>query len=1145
MDLIAVLDQVRELLQTKGRLTYRLLQAQFQLDNDALAALKEELIEGEQVARDEKGKVLVWTGTLTEPPVNSAEQRKEKAPPPPSTMHRAPEAERRQLTVMFCDLVGSTALAEQLDPEDLRQVILAYQQTCAEAIRRFEGYLARYVGDGLLVYFGYPQAHEDDTQRAIRAGLGIITALPELNTRVQHTVQVLRAFPLQVRIGIHTGLVVVGDMGGGDYRDPRAVVGETPNIAARVQSIAEPNTVLISDATARLVQGLFECQERGPQALKGVSTPVAVYRVLRESAAQSRFEVAVGKGLTPLVGREEELGLLRRRWEQAQAGAGQVVLLSGEPGIGKSRLMQTLKEQAIAEGATRIEFRCSPYHQNSAFYSLIEHLQRLVQLTPDEAPQTKLAKLQQLLARYHFPQGDTLPLLAALLSLPQPEGAPPLTLSPQKQKQKTQEALVAWIIEEAEQAAVYCAWEDLHWADPSTLEVLTLFLAQVPITRVLAVLSSRPEFLPPWRSRSHLTQLTLNRLGRPQVGAMVEQITGGKPLPREVVQQIVAKTDGVPLFVEELTKMVLESGLVSAVDNHYELTGPLPPLAIPSSLQDSLMARLDRLATVKEIVQLGATIGREFSYEVLQAVSPVDETRLQQALGKLVEAEVLYQRGVPPQAHYLFKHALIQDAAYHSLLKSTRQQYHRQIAQVLAERFPETRETQPELVAYHYTEAGLSEQAIPYWQQAGERATQRSAYVEAVAHLTRGLELLKALPDTAERTLRELTLQVTLGVPLMVTKGWSVPEVQRIYTRALKLCQQVGDTPQLAPVLWGLWTFYVVRAEYKTARELAEQCLTVAHSGQPPDHLQAAHCALGISLYLLGEVEPGRTDLECGIALYDPRQHRSRAFGQDPGVTSLSFVAWALWQLGYPDQAVQRIHEALTFAQELAHPFSRGFALVWAAVLHQFRGEARATQERAEAAIAISTEQGFSELVALATLLRGWALTELGQKAEGIAQLRQGLAAHRATGAEVSRTYYLALLAAAYERGGQAEEGVKVLAEAFTFVSDSEERYYEAELYRLKGELTLQKFQVSGSTFQVECPHSEAEACFHKAIEIARKQQAKSLELRAVMSLSRLWQQQGKQHEGDEMLAEIYGWFTEGFDTKDLQEAKTLLEELT
>src|SRR5713226_438203 len=494
-----------------------------------------------------------------------------------------PEAERRQLTVMFCDLVGSTALSEQLDPEELREVVQQYQEVCAHVIGRYDGHIAQYLGAGVLVYFGYPAAHEDDAQRAVRAGLAIVGALREAPLQKARLQQ-----PLQVRIGIHTGPVVVGEMGGGEKREQLAL-GETPNIAARVQALAEPDTVLLSAATQRLVVGLFACEARGPQTLKGISTPLALYRVVRESEAQSRFEVAVSAGLTPLVGRDLEVGLLRERWAQAKGGDGQVVLLSGEAGIGKSRLVQTLKEQVISEGATRIEFRCSPYHQNSALYPIIEHLQRLLQFQREESPQAKLEKLQQALARYRFPQADTVPLLAALLSLPQPVGTPALTLSPQRQKQKTQEALVAWTVEEAERQTVYCAWEDLHWADPSTLEFLTLFLDQIPTTRMLAVLTFRPDFTPPWRPHSHITQLTLNRLGRQPVEAMVETITGGKPLPGKVVQQIVRKTDGVPLFVEELTKMVLESGLLTAANDHYELTGPLPPLAVPATLQVSLM----------------------------------------------------------------------------------------------------------------------------------------------------------------------------------------------------------------------------------------------------------------------------------------------------------------------------------------------------------------------------------------------------------------------------------------------------------------------------------------------------------------------------------------------------------------------------
>ncbi len=1144
-----VLDQVRELLQQRGRVTYRALKRRFALDDEYLEDLKGELIKAEGVAAEEKGEVLVWVGKArgkgTETRSLGEAEKEQRAA---SDARRQPldlsrdAAERRQLTVQFIDLVGSTTLSQQLDPEELRLVIQAYRDTCASVLRRFAGYLAKYIGDGLLVYFGYPQAHEDDAQRAVRAGLGIVGALPQLNARLQSTLEAHGCAPLQVRIGIHTGLVVAGEMGTEEQPEPLAIVGETPNIAARVQERATPNSVVISAATYRLVRGLFECHDLGPQALKGLSTPLSLYRVMGESAAQSRFEVAIRTGLTPLVGREPELGLLRARWEQAKGGAGQVVLLSGEPGIGKSRLVQELKEQLVHEGVTRIEFRCSPYHQNSALYPIIDHLQRLLQFARDDSPAVKLEKLQHTLSHYRFPQADTMPLLAALLSLPHPEGYPPITVSPQKQKEKTQAALVAWLVEETEQAAVYCTWEDLHWADPSTLEVLTLVVEQAPTARLYVLLTFRPEFTPPWGNRSHLSQMTLSRLGRSEVEALVERVRGGKALPFEVVEQIVAKTDGVPLFVEELTKSVLEAGVTAGATP----ASPLPPLAIPATLQDALMARLDRLSTVREIAQLGATLGREFSYELLQAVSGLDDARLQQGLKQLVEAELVYQRGLVPQAHYLFKHALIQDTAYQSLLKSSRQQYHHQIAQVLAERFPETVAVQPELVAHHYTEAGLTEQAIPYWQRAGQRAVERSAHAEAIHHLTKGLTSLKALPDTPEHAQQELGLQIALGVPLMATRGWGAPEVERAYTRARELCQQVGEPSQLFPVLVGLRLFYTLRGELQAARELAEQLLALAQRVQDPALLLEAHYALGVPLFWLGEFAPAREHFEQGIALHDPQKHRSLAFlyVQDPGVTCLFYAALALWHLGYPDQALKRIYDALTLAQELVHPFSLAYTLAFAAMLHQFRRERQAAQERSEAAITLSTEQGFTLWVAYGTILRGWALAEQGQWEEGIAQMRQGIAAYRTTGSELGRPYSLALLAEVYGKVGQTEKGLRVLAGALSEVQQNGIRYHEAELYRLKGELTLQQSGVGSPESGVTTPQAEAEACFHKAVEIARGQSAKSLELRAMMSLIRLWQRQGKRREAHSLLSEIYGWFTEGFDTKDLQEAKALLEEL-
>jgi len=1156
-----LLAQVRELLQSKGRVAYRALKRRFDLDDEYLEDLKAELIDAEHVAVDEDGKVLVWVGVT---PVTSS-QLSVVSPQPLAPNTQPPSGERRQLTVMFCDLVGSTALSAQLDPEELREVVRAYQETCTEVIRCYDGYVAQHLGDGLLVYFGYPVAHEDDAQRTVRAGLEIIQALQtEIPSPLvgegqgEEATGARHAVPLQVRIGIHTGLVVIGEIGSSDKREMLAL-GETPNIAARVQGTANPDEVVISAATYHLVEGLFTCEERGQPELKGVATPLTLYRVTKESETHSRFEVVVRKGLTPLIGREHEFGLLHERWERVKDGAGQVVLLSGEPGIGKSRLVEALKDTVEQEGARCLELRCSPYAQNSALQPVIEHLQRVLEFQGGESPEEKLRKLIVEATGRSPLQTEAVPLFAALLSLPHPDGYPVFTLSPQKQKEKTYEAIVAWLCEKAKQRAVTYAWEDLHWADPSTLELLTLFLAQVPATRLLAVLTFRPEFTLPWGSHSYFSQLTLSRLGRSQVETMVEKVTGGKALPSEIIQQIVIKTDGVPLFVEELTKSVVES--VGA-------TGRSPlQLGIPSTLRDALMARLDRLGTAKEIAQIGATIGREFHHELLHAVSSLNEETLQQGLRQLVETELVFQSGVPPQARYLFKHALVQDTAYQSLLKSRRQQLHQQVAAVLVEQFPETTETQPELVAHHYTDAGLAAQAIPYWQKAGQRAVQRSANVEAISHLTKGLELLKTFPDTPERPQQELSLQITLGAPLMLTKGYAAPEVEKTYARARELCQQVGETSQLFPVLFGLLAFSLVRAEYQTARELGEKILRLAQSVQAPALRVEAHFLLGQPLFFLGEFSPAYEHFEQGIALYDPQRHNPHVsgFAQDSGVACLSFIGWILWLRGYPDQALQRSQEALALAQELSHPFSLAYALVTAARFHLFRREVQAAQERAEALMVLCAEQGFALRMAQGTILRGWALAMQGEGEEGIGQLREGMATCWATGAEYFWPSYVAMLAEAYGKVGRVEEGLAVMAEAFAVVHKTGERFYEAELHRLKGELTLQQFNVQGSKFKVEegpesevrSPKSEipstqhltpstqeAEAYFFKAIEIAQSQKAKSWELRATTSLARLWQQQGKRKEAHQMLSEIYHWFTEGFDTKDLQEAKELLEEL-
>jgi TOMM system kinase/cyclase fusion protein len=1139
-----ILDQAIAMLQRRGRVAYRTLKRQFNLDDDALEDLKVEIIRAQRLAVDEDGEVLVWTGEAGAPP---------RAPVPPQPVPQAdtragqprkdvparaappsPDAERRQLTVLFCDLADSTRLSSQLDPEELREVVRAYQATCAKVIARFEGHIAQYLGDGLLVYFGYPLAHEDDAQRAVRAGLGMVEALGQLNSRLKPE----RGVELAVRLGIHTGLVVVGEVGG-DTRQEHLALGETPNLAARLQGLAAPNTVVISVATVPLLGGFFACQALGPHRLKGFAQPIEVYQVQYESTARSRLEAAGRTGLTPLVGREQEIRLLLERWAQVTDGVGQVVLLSGEAGIGKSRLVQVLTEHVAAEPqAWLTPCQCSPYYQNTALYPWIDVLERVVlQFERDETPPQKLGKLEGFLVQYGLPLAEAVPLFAALLSLPLGADYAPLTVSPERQKQQTLQALLTILLRIAAQQPVLLVMEDLHWVDPSTLEFLSLLVDQGPTARILVLLTFRPDFSPPWTGRSHLTQVTLPRLPRRQAAEMTGRVAHGKALPPEVVAQVVAKTDGVPLFVEELTKMVLESGLLQERAERYELSRPLPPLAIPTTLHDSLMARLDRLATVKALAQLGATLGREFAYALLQAVSPWDEGTLQQGLHQLVAAEFLYQQGLPPRATYRFKHALIQDAAYQSLLRSTRQQYHQRIAQVLEAHFPETAETQPELLAHHCTEAGLTAQAIAYWQRAGEHARERSAPLEAIRHCTTGIALLTTLPETPARTQQAVSLHLALGAALQMAKGHAAPEVEQAYTQAYAWCQQVGETPALVPVLLGLWRYYFVRSQLHTARELGDTLLRLAQRTDDPALAVLAHYALGLTWFYLGALSAARQHLEEGIARDTPDQRRTPAFrlGLDPDAGCHLYAAETLWVLGYPAQALARNREALALAHALAHPFSLAHALVHAAFVSQFRRDVPAVHEQAEATVALATAQGFPEWAALGICLRGWALALQGQGEAGLAQVRQGIAAVRATGAAFLVPYLCTLLADVADRLGQPADGLQALAEAHTLVEQHEERLWEAEICRLRGVVLLR---------QTMPQQEEAEAWVQRALDVARRQEAKSLELRAAMSLSRLWQQQGRQAEARELLAPVYGWFTEGFDTADLQEAKALLEAL-
>jgi predicted ATPase len=797
-----------------------------------------------------------------------------------------------------------------------------------------------------------------------------------------------------------------------------------------------------------------------------------------------------------------------------------------------------LKDHVANEPHIRWECRSAEYSQNTALFPLTELFQRLLRFEAQDTPDEKLGRLEYALSQYRLPLEESVQLFAPLLSLSLPESRyAPLNLSPQRQRQKALETIIAILLELAEHQPLLFILEDLHWTDPSTLELLNLVLDQTPTASMLVLLTCRPHFQPAWHHRSYLTEITVNRLSHAQGAQIVAGITDSKTFPAAVLQQIIAKTDGVPLFVEEMTKAILESGQLTAVDGHYELIGSLSTFAIPATLQDSLMARLDRLVTAKAVAQYAAVIGRQFSYELLQAVSHVDEAMLQHELGRLVEAEIVYQRGLPPQAYYFFKHALIQDAAYESLLKSTRQHYHQQIAQVLEGQFPETAEAEPELLAHHCTEAGLTEQAVDYWQKAGQRAGERSAHVEAIAHLRQGLALLETLPETPQRLQRAVDMHIALGAALLATKGTGAPEVGQTYLRAQHLCERLDNPQQLFPVVRGLWNYYAARAEMQTAHALGEQLLTLAQQAQDAALLVAAHAVLGRTLFHLGAVASAQTHFAQGIALYDPLQQRASAFlhGQDAGVVCHSYAAWTLWSLGYPDQGLARSQESVTLARQSAHLFSLGFALSRAAVFHQLRLEVQAAHERAEATISLAMDQGFPQWKATGACVRGWALAHQGQVKEGIEQLHQGLIAWRATGAEIARPHYLALLAETYGTMGQPEAGLTVLTEALALVDTMGMRWYDPELYRLKGALLLQ---------QHADHQADAATCFHHAMAIAQSQQAKSWELRAATSLARLWQQQGKRQEAHDLLAPVYGWFTEGFDTADLKEAKALLDTL-
>lgn len=1039
-----------------------------------------------------------------------------------------PLAERRQLTVMFCDLVGSTELAAKLDPEDLREIISAYRDSVVAIVRKHGGTVSCYIGDGLLILFGHPSTGEDDAERAVRAALEIAATRHAPNARPE--------LELRVRLGLATGLVIIGDLVGWEAVEEQSVVGETVNLAARLQTLAEPAGVVIAEDTRRLIGGLFDYQDLGAVALKGFAAPVRAWRVLREGTAESRFEALHVAALTPLVGRDEEVQLLGRQWQCARTGTGQVVLLAGEPGIGKSRLVAALQQRIEREPHTRLRCFCSPHHQDTALYPFIAQLQRAAGFDSEDTPAVRLDKLQALLSPAS-PSDEDVAILAELLSIPTGDRFRPMALTPQRRKQRTFEALIRQSENLASLRPIMMVFEDVQWIDPSSRELLDRIVERVAKLPVLLLITFRPEFRPSWAGKPHVSAIVLNRLDQGAGVALIRSMMGSRTLPAELVDEIAARTDGVPLFLEELTKAVLEAdpaGVARAVS-----AAALPRLAVPATLHASLMARLDRIGSVaKEVAQVGAVIGREFSYDLLAAAARRSESELGTALDRLIGAGLVFRRGEPPDAVFLFKHALVQDAAYGTLLRGQRRELHARVARMLEQRHATRADVQPEILAHHCGNAGLTEKAISYWLAAGERSKVRSAMAEAIRQLQKGLDLLSHLPDSAERRRTELQVQLALGGALIAAKGHAAEEAGKAYARARRLCEQTNDTSNLLKALWGEFVHHHVRAETNRSHRAAEELLDLAgRQNDMPTLVVEGHRAVGDSWLHRGELGFAREHLERGLALYDPVQHHSLTalFAENARIAMLSFLSLTLGLLGLADQARARSSEAVAEARELSHPISLAFALSVGCRLHFVLDDPRTVRVLADELIALTTDQHFAFFLAMATTYRGWTLVRTGDPEEGMDLLRRGIDGFKASGAAWILPFYLAQLATAYAKVGRPEDALGRLDEALALTDRSGVRWFEAELHRCRSELMR-------ATYPGAEP--EAEAGIRRAIATARRQNAKLWELRATVSLARMQFDRGEGDEALALLAPLYGWFTEGFDTSDLKQAKKLLDEL-
>ena len=1035
-------------------------------------------------------------------------------------------AERRQVTVMFSDLVGSTALSARMDPEDLREIIAAYQKCVAEMVRRFGGFVAKYLGDGALVYFGYPEAHEDDAERAVQAGLELIAAVSALKTRAS----------LQTRVGIATGLVVVGDLVGSGEAQERGIVGETPNLAARLQGIAEPNTVVIAEGTRKLLGTLFELEDLGLKDLRGIAGQVRAWAALRTSSVESRFEALHAAGLTALVGREEEIELLRRRWSRAKSGEGQVVLLSGEAGIGKSRLTAVLVESLTPEPHTRLRYFCSPQHTDSAFYPIIGQMERAAGLLHDDMPRQKLDKFDALLVQTSTSLEDAA-LIAEMLSLRDDGRYPVLELTPQQRRHKMLEALTAQMETLSRQNPVLMIFEDAHWSDPTSLEAFSRVVDRIRTLRVLLIVTFRPEFEPPWIGQPHVTALTINRLTERDVSAMIDRVVGNKRLPAGIRQDIIERTDGIPLFVEEMTKAVLEAETDGAADR-VAAAVPSPALAVPAILHASLMARLDRLGgPTKELAQVAAAIGREFAHALLATVLPKPEGELGPALDRLMAAGLLFRRGVPPHATYLFKHVLVRDAAYGSLLRNQRQQLHALIAAAVETQFPEIVATQPEWLAQHCDKAGWPEKATQYWRAAGEQAVRRAANVEAIEHFRRALLRNAERSAGVESARTELATLSQLGPALMSIHGWAAPVVGEVLERAASVARQLETSRDLAAPLTSLWLFRYARGELDQSDEISDEIFRIAQKLDDPELTLQAHHAAAPLRWVRGFHSEANRHFESCLGLYDEErhaQHRYLYMGHDPAVCAMAVGASVKWALGFPDQAAGLEQRALVLARRLQHIPSLAHALSFNAQSQVLRRDVAAVAASTEELLPICQEYKLAQPGALAMIDLGWALVHLGDIRDGFARLAEGLDQLDRIGVRIWLSRGKRMNAEACLAAEHYDEGLEEVRRAISIANEIGLQGDIPRLCLLQGELLL---HISGRKLEME-------GCFRSALEAADAQGARGWALRAMTSMARLLAERGERMQAYDLLNPIYASFTEGVDTRDLKEAKTLLNEL-